>query len=88
MSITPNSGPVPSGPGLGEAHHAEVLRSSLSEIATWIAAWQMPCPLYSCILTLVTNTGGAKEFRPTLWEECASGVEEKAIGTVDGIGGM
>jgi hypothetical protein len=65
-----------------------ILGSSLSEIATWIAAWQMPRPLCPCILTLVTNTGGAKEFHPTLWEECASGVEEKAIGPVDGIGGM
>jgi hypothetical protein len=41
------------------------------------------CP---CILALVANTGGAEEFRPTLWEECARGVEEKANGPVDGIG--
>jgi hypothetical protein len=69
-----------------ELRISSVLRSSLSEIARWIAAWQMPRPLCSCILALVANTGGADEFRPTLWEECASSVEEKANGPVDGIG--
>jgi hypothetical protein len=46
----------------------------------------MPRPFCSCIIALVTNTGRAEEFRPTLWEECASSVEEKASGPVVGIG--
>jgi hypothetical protein len=38
------------------------------------------------MLALVTNTGRAELFSPTLWEECASSVEEKANGPVVGIG--
>jgi hypothetical protein len=68
------------------ANRGGARRSSLSEIATWIAAWQMPRPFCSCILALVTNTGGAELFSPALWEECANGVGEKANGPVDGIG--
>jgi hypothetical protein len=65
-----------------ELRFERVLGSSLPEIATW----QMPCPLGPCILALVTNTGRGEEFHPTLWEECARSVEEKANGPVDGIG--
>jgi hypothetical protein len=68
----------------GEVRIMGILRSSLPEIATW----QMPRPLCPCILALVTTIGGAEEFSPTLWKEWASGVEEKVIGPVDGIGGM
>jgi hypothetical protein len=60
-----------------------VLRCSRQEE---MATWEMARPLCPCILALVTNKGGAEEFRPTLWEECASGVEEKANGPVDDIG--